>query len=219
MQSIAEISEVSTKTLYNLFGSRELLLLEAASERLADLGQSPSVAGSEPGIEQLLAFTVGTMAQFEEMPEFARAIISILVRAELDPNTAYERMGPVQRFAHKCLCEAAAQGELRDDIELEKLSYLIAANHWGTVLWWEKGLIPIEDLRTQIALSHCLTLTPLCMGKRQKQMQKKLDSLLAKTVKMAKGTARKPRSKASAKIQKDIRLVSNSNEASTTREE
>jgi len=178
MQSIAEVSEVSTKTLYNLFGSRELLLLEAASDRLTDLEHSPAVLDAEPGIPRLLAFTVGTMAQFEEMPKYARAVIAIVFRADMDKDTAYLNMGPVQRFAHASLVTAQSQDELCEDVDLLELSYVIAANVWGTVLLWEKGLLELEQLKHQIALSDCLTLTPICIGTRREEMQARLESLL-----------------------------------------
>ena len=138
MQSIAEISEVSTKTLYNLFGSRDLLLLEAATELLNYLEQSPVIMQSEEGIPRLLAFTEGAMRGFEQTPEYAKAIISLLVRAELDQTTVDARLGRVQRFAHSSLSCAAEQGELRAGLDLEELSYLIAGNQWGIALLWEK---------------------------------------------------------------------------------
>ena len=179
MQSIAEVSEVSTKTLYNLFGSRELLLLEAASELLADLEQSDFVRRSKPGIPRLLAYTAGSMKQFEEMPQYARVIISILLRADLDHETAYARLGPLKRFAHACLSIATEQRELRAGLDLDALSYLIAANQWGSVLLWEKGLLELGQLQTQVSLSHYLTLTPLCIGKRKVSMEAKLNELLS----------------------------------------
>jgi AcrR family transcriptional regulator len=195
MQSIAEVSEVSTKTLYNLFGSRELLLLEGASERLVDLEQNPTVIASEAGLPRLLSYTVGSMLQFEEMPGFARAIISILLGAELDPDTADQRLGVVQRFAHASLCIASEKGELRDGLDLVELSYLISANQWGAVLLWEKNLLQLEQLKTHISLSHYLTLTPLCQGKRKKVMQAQLEEILARMTETTSERTRKSQGK------------------------
>ncbi|MFK7977984.1 MAG: TetR/AcrR family transcriptional regulator [Halioglobus sp.] len=178
MQSIAEVSEVSTKTLYNLFGSRDLLLLEAASDRLVDLETSSELNSIEAGIPRLLAFTIGTMAQFEEMPKYARAVIAIVMRASMDEETAYQNLTPVQRFAHASLVIADKQGELRDGIDLLELSYVIAANLWGVVMLWEKGLLQLEQLKIQIALSHSLALTPLCVGERKVEMEARLEKLL-----------------------------------------
>lgn len=178
MQSIAQASDVSLKTLYNLFGTRELLLLEAAWELLDNLEISGPVQDAKPGIERLMAFTEGAIKGFEYTPEYARVIVSILLRAEPGHPTAYAQLGRVQQFAHVCLGVAVEQGELRDDLDLDVLSNLICANQWGVVLLWEKGMLGLAQLATQTSLSHHLTITPLCIGKRKQLMETKLQELL-----------------------------------------
>jgi TetR/AcrR family transcriptional regulator, cholesterol catabolism regulator len=178
MQSIAETSDVSTKTLYNLFGSRNSLLLEAASEGLVDLEQSDFVLNAEPGIPRLLAFTIGSMRQFKLMPDYARAVITILIREEFDSENAYVRMGVVQRFAQAALSTAAEQGELRAGLDLHKAAYHIAANQWGAVLLWQKRLLTLDQLEAHVELSHHLTLAPMCMGTRKQLLEAKLEELL-----------------------------------------
>ena len=200
MNSIAAVSYVSTKTLYNLFGSLDGLLLEAAAELLVDLEQSDFVQQSEAGIPRLLAFTIGSMKQFEAMPDYARAIISILVRAELEPAAAYARMGVVQRFAYAALGIAAEQGELRPGLDLHELSSLVAANQWGAVLLWEKGLLRLDQLAAHISLSHYLILTPACSGTRKRSMEAKLHELLIRSATGTRDVSGPPK--------KQVRLVS-----------
>ena len=178
MKSIAEASNVSTKTLYNLFDSRDSLLLETATERLDHFAQSGSVLDAEAGIPRLLAYTEGTMRGFDHTPQYARAIISLVLRVELDHSTDHSRLRRVQQMAFTSLCVAAEQGELHPGLDLLEVSYLIAANQWGIALLWERGLLTLEQLEAQAILSHYLTLTPLCRGKRKKLMKAKLSELL-----------------------------------------
>lgn len=178
MQSIAESSETSLKTLYNLYGSRDLLLLAAASDLLDDLEESIPVQNSEPGIPRLLVFTQGVMKGFGYTPEYAKVIVSILVRAEKDHPNANTQLGRVQKIAFEALCVASEQGELEPGLDLEEISCLLCANQWGIALLWEKGLLGLEQLEMQANLSHYLTLTPLCRGKRKKTMKAKLQTLL-----------------------------------------
>jgi AcrR family transcriptional regulator len=177
MQSVAEASDVSTKTLYNLFASLDLLLLDAASQHLVDLQKSSHVLDAEPGILRLVAYASASVQRFEKMPEYARTVISILIRAELDSDAAYARFGPIQRFAYSSLCIAAENNELRADLDLQALSYVFSANEWGAVLLWEKGLLTVEQLEPQIRLNNLLTLIPLCLGKRKKFFEKELAKL------------------------------------------
>jgi hypothetical protein len=43
---------------------------------------------------------------------------------------------------------------------------------------WEKGVLTIEELESQTRLGHYLILTPLCRGKRKKNMETRLRELL-----------------------------------------
>lgn len=178
MQSIAAASDVSPRTLYNQFGTLDLLLLDAAEQMLEELGDSGSVVREDAGIPQLLAFTAGTMRQFVEGPEYAHAVIAILLRADLAPDDAYERLGPVQRFAHRSLRIAQERGELRDDVDPQELSWLISSNEWGAVLQWEKGLLRVEQLEHLITLNNCMTLLPACRGARRRDLENRIKRLL-----------------------------------------
>lgn len=178
MQSIAEVSEVSTKTLYNLFGSLDMLLLDAASQHLVNLQESDQVLEADAGISRLLAYASSSVKRFELLPEYARAVISILIRADLDYESAHARFGPVQRFAYASLSTAAEQGELRPDLDLSAVSYLVAANEWGAVLMWEKGLLKVEQLERLIRLNNILTLVPLCLGDCKQALELELARLL-----------------------------------------
>ncbi len=179
MQGIAEASGVSTKTVYNLFGSLDSLLQAQALQRLDDLQESAPVLDAEPGIPRLLAFTEGSMRLFENRPVVGSAVITILLRAELDEDTARERFGPVQRFALESLGIAQEKGELLAEIDLAAVADVFAASEWGVVLLWEKGLLSVEQLRHQIRRSNYLTLIPLCVGERKTLLENELDSLLS----------------------------------------
>ena len=65
MGQIAELSDVSTKTLYNLFKSRNGLLLAAAAQTRADAQTSINVMSAPAGISRILELTRRTMDTFE----------------------------------------------------------------------------------------------------------------------------------------------------------
>jgi AcrR family transcriptional regulator len=178
MKNIAEAGGVSTKTLYNLFGSRDLLLLAAVAELLDDLETSEQMRGVEAGIPTLMTFTEHAMQAFEG-GEFARYFFHILLGAEPDHPDAQAQLGRIQRIAFKSLLVAAEKGELEPGLNLEQISYAIAANQWGAAVLWEKGMLELEELRTQTRLGHCLILATLCRGERKKQIQQECQRLLA----------------------------------------
>lgn len=178
MKGVAEAGGVSLKTLYNVFGNRDLLLRRVATEQLNGLHNSAPVLAAEPGIPQLLAYVEGSMKLFSLNPEFSSLTIQILLRAEDDRYSPDNQVNSVLELTHAALCYATEQGELRGAIDLEALSTLLCGQQWGLVLMWEKGLLPLVQLHTPLALSHCLTLIPLCQGQRKQWLEAQVQELL-----------------------------------------
>lgn len=172
MKDIADASGVATKTLYNLYGSRDLLLLEAASGILDALESSTQVQAAEPGIPRLLAYTRRAMDCFDMDGEFARFTISILLAGEADHPTVQHQLGLVQVLARECLEEADARGELLPGTSIEDVSCIIAASQWGVALLWEKGMMDLEQMKTHTLLSHLLTLVSVTRGRRREALEK-----------------------------------------------
>ena len=115
MTGIAEASQVSVKTLYNLFGSRDELLLQAAADTLVDLDQSQQIQLAQPGIPRLFAYVVSTMEDFIKAPRYAHAVISILAKADMEADLAEQHMGVVRRYAETSLAVAASHGDMLGD--------------------------------------------------------------------------------------------------------
>ncbi|MFL2501950.1 MAG: TetR/AcrR family transcriptional regulator [Luminiphilus sp.] len=70
MSRIAELSDVSTKTLYNLFGSRSGLLLAAAAQTRTNILESEPLANAPEGLSRIIELTKRTMANFRAAPDF-----------------------------------------------------------------------------------------------------------------------------------------------------
>ena len=75
MGQIAQLSDVSTKTLYNIFKSRNGLLLAAAGQTRAETQISESVLNAPAGVSRIIALTQRTMETFARSPEFMESAI------------------------------------------------------------------------------------------------------------------------------------------------
>ena len=75
MRVLAEASQVSVPTLYNLFGGREPLLLAAVEERFGAVLSLKLDGSDKPSIPSLLSFFEGMNAQLTESPRYARTMI------------------------------------------------------------------------------------------------------------------------------------------------
>ena len=187
MAQIAELSDVSTKTLYNLFKSRNGLLLAAAAQTRADTQNSANVMSAPAGISRILELTRRTMDTFEKSPEFMESAMSVVVGISAEDEAEHHRIGITQKWFHEALLVAESEDQLLPQTDCVQLSQLLAASQWGATLMWQKGLISLETLRRQAIIKHCLDLMPFCRMETRKWLDDLLGSLTTKSQKRASG--------------------------------
>ena len=187
MAQIAELSDVSTKTLYNLFKSRNGLLLAAAAQTRADTQNSANVMSAPAGISRILELTRRTMDTFEKSPEFMESAMSVVVGISAEDEAEHHRVGITQKWFHEALLVAESEDQLLPETDCMQLSQLLAASQWGVTLMWQKGLISLETLRRQAIIKHCLDLMPFCRMETRKWLDDLLGSLTTKSQKRASG--------------------------------
>ncbi len=187
MAQIAERSDVSTKTLYNLFKSRNGLLLAAAAQTRADTQDSANVMSAPAGISRILELTRRTMDTFERSPEFMESAMSVVVGISAEDEAEHHRVGSTQKWFHEALLVAESEDQLLPGTDCLQLSQLLSASQWGVTLMWQKGLISTDTLQRQAIIKHCLDLMPFCRMETRKWLDDLLGSLTTTTQKRAKG--------------------------------
>ena len=187
MAQIAELSDVSTKTLYNLFKSRNGLLLAAAAQTRADTQSSADVMSAPAGISRILELTRRTLDTFERSPEFMESAMSVVVGISAEDEAEHHRVGMTQKWFHEALLVAESEDQLLPETDCMQLSQLLAASQWGVTLMWQKGLISMETLRRQATIKHCLDLMPFCRMETRKWLNDLLASMTDSTLNGACG--------------------------------
>ena len=162
MAQIAELSDVSTKTLYNLFKNRNGLLLAAAAQTRTDTQNSTNVMNASEGIYRILELTQRTMDNFERSPEFMNSAMSVVVGISAEEEAEHHRVGITQQWFYEMLLVAESEEQLWPGTDCILLSQILAASQWGVTLMWQKGLISLETLKRQAIIKHCIDLMPFC---------------------------------------------------------
>ena len=171
MDQIAEASGVSTKTLYNLFQSRNGLLLAAGARTREGNESNPSVLSAQAGIPRIIALTRRAMDTFKDSPEFMESAVSLVVGITAEEEAIFKRVGRTQQWFYEQLLIAESDGDLLPGTDCLQLSQLLAASQWGCTLLWQKGLISLAELREQALLKHCLDMTPYCTPQRKRWLE------------------------------------------------
>jgi AcrR family transcriptional regulator len=174
MAQLASASEVSTKTLYNLYGSKDELLLSAVAELMGNLEQLPQVVDAPPGLPSLLAFTEVICDQVVATPRYAEVMARSLFQADRDHRLVDILLRNTQRVTLRALQAARVADQLNSDVDLPVLAKLLAAHQWGVVLLWSKNLISLAEFKSRAIQSQLLSLIPVCRGQQQRVLQARL---------------------------------------------
>lgn len=188
MAQIAELSDVSTKTLYNLFKNRNGLLLAAAEKIRTETQNSMSVISVPNGVSRIIELTRQTMDTFARSPAFMDSAMSVVVSISAEEEAEYNRIGNTQKWFYEALLVAESERELIVGTDCLLLSQLLAASQWGVTLMWQKKLISLAMLRRQAMLKHCLDLIPFCRPGTAAWLNKLLVSTMEEASKAAEKT-------------------------------
>ena len=178
MGQIAALSDVSTKTLYNLFSNRTTLFLAAAARTRSNVEASLPEVSTGGGIQRIIELTRRSMAIFKQSPEFMKSTVSVVLGISAEEEAEHDRIGRTEKSFYTSLQAAKAHGDLIPEADCAQLAQLLTASQWGTVLLWQKDLISVATLEKHAIVKHCSDLIPFCvMGKK-----KWLEALLFETL-------------------------------------
>jgi len=154
MRELAVEADVSTATLYNLFNSKDELILAASEALLAGIAQKVEGRGLQRLIHQLEA----TADVIISNPNYADAMGRMLFAAEASAPVVKMLMDDSRRVYEALLQQMEAEGELIDIVDIDKLARNLAGAIWSVNLLWMKGFIALHDFRQEYVgmLISCL---------------------------------------------------------------
>lgn len=145
MRELAVEADVSTATLYNLFNSKDELIL-AASEALL-VGIAEQVEGR--GVQRLINQLEATADVIISHPNYADAMGRMLFAAEASAPVVKMMIDNSRRGYETVLRQMQADGELVDGVYIDKLARNLAGVIWSVNLLWMKGFIALHDFREE----------------------------------------------------------------------
>jgi AcrR family transcriptional regulator len=178
MSQVADRAEVSPTTLYNLYNTKDELLLEALRELLVisyqRVGEMSDVG---PGWKYLLnLMEYGATLRAAE-PAYAEAITDALLRAvQGDALTELLLHSVRQDFLHS-LTKMAERGELRKEVDVEQMSTMLLGNYWSTFLLINKGLEEISRMRFSLVINMLSALIAASQGAAREEMESALATI------------------------------------------
>jgi AcrR family transcriptional regulator len=173
-RELAARAEVSATTLFNLYNTKEELLLAALREQLGGMNTELDEVQPAFGWERIVSFHDVIASQAERTPAYAKAIVHALLQAA--PGDALVRIliGNFQQEILQSLRNMKDKKQLNGGASPEDLAATLVGTFWGTQMLWDKGLVDNARLR-RMSLVNCMSiLAPAARGQAKKALEQRL---------------------------------------------
>ncbi len=173
MQRLAEAAKVSTKTLYNLYGSKDELLISAVENLLEELLLEVKQLDAREGVESLITLLEVSSQHLAKTPHYSEVMARALFQAEKGHRLITTLLGHTREPALAAFAYSKEQGELDAETDIVELAELLTSHQWGLILTWSKGMISTRQLGKLALRSQLTTLYPISRGRLKKWIKKK----------------------------------------------
>ncbi len=174
MRDVALLADVSPTTLYNLYNTKDELLLEALRESIAEGWAQAAREVPELGFERLLAQMRASAQQTLEAPAYAKAICRALFRAGPDDQIVATLVIGIRHAVIAALEEMVRRRELRPKIDVGTLATRLVGVFWANFFLWTTGVLDVEDLEDELRTAYLTTLLPVTCGSAHRRIQQLL---------------------------------------------
>jgi AcrR family transcriptional regulator len=170
MRDLAVVAEVSTSTLYNLYQSKDTLILAALEDVLAGLNDVVISSGAI-GLDKTIVRIEGLADQIVATPQYAEAMGRMLFNADQPDPIVKALMSAALALHTEELLEMKVAGELRDGVDEKFLARSMASTGWSVVLLWMKGYAALHDFRQEYIRNSLATLLPWVTAESEQKLR------------------------------------------------
>jgi len=173
MREVAKQANVSPSTLYDIYQSKEHLILYALEEKLHDLAVEESPY--EPGLERFVHRLESIAEFFENDAETAFSITQLFLRASADSPANEILLANAIEARKLSLLEMLEKKQLRPEIDVGFYSRALVSVTWGTAIMFARDFISIGDFQSELIRSSISLLLPVSTETSLRRMSEIID--------------------------------------------
>jgi len=169
MKLLAQRAGVSVVTPYNLFGSKQDVMLAVIDEDVASFQQRLAKTRHRNELEALFRAVTLAKQVYAAEPNFYR---SVLLAVYNSGGREFRAMfsGPRRAFWQDLVGRAIAAGFIRRDVEAAPLTLHLAHVFASVLLNWVLGDITLDEMEAQIQYGFALSLMGVSTAKSREQI-------------------------------------------------
>lgn len=160
MRNLAQRAGVVPGTLYNLYGSKDELIL-AALEDMLDEVAGRAFAESEAGIDRIIALRERAGDAIVDNPAYAEAMGRALFHSAADHPLKVLLYDRTVDFIVEQLRSGQQNGEIDKAAKIELYARHSAAQAWGVIMAWVMGVFTLDEVRREYLRAQVYVLLPI----------------------------------------------------------
>lgn len=157
IRSLADKAGVAPGTLYNLYNSKDELILAAVQELLSSLGETVREQSTR-GLDRLITKQAVNGATVRENPEYAEAMTRALIGTQRNDKLRNLLYTSTIEHDERHLQIAIEQGHLRPGTDVQLLARHLQAQSWGITVAWVMDTVALDNIAEETIRSVTLTL-------------------------------------------------------------
>lgn len=176
MRQIASRAGVSIATAYNLFGSKQAVVLAVLEDRQNFQQQFARLKAENP-IELVFATHELAVSYYSQDPEFYRPLWRALLDSSGKSDASIvppERQAQTRAAWRKVLLQAQGEGYLDKDESIEWLEHSLTHSATGAMLSWATEALSTEALLPSAGLSYAYILSTAATPKGHPTLKRRI---------------------------------------------
>lgn len=157
MRALADAAGVSIATPYNLFGSKQAILIAMLDLDLADY-QAALAQLKADGTDVMFEAITLVVRLFDDEPDFYRNVLAA-VALNGGPELRHMINGPRYVLWKKLLKQATDAGALRDDVDADAFTITLRQIIGSNIQEWALGNLSLEEMDARSRYGVALLLT------------------------------------------------------------
>jgi len=157
MRRLAQQAQVSTRTLYNLYGAKEDILFALMCEAMASIDEIFQAGSESDPLGRSRAVTTRSVDRLCEREDLYR---NLLRTAEIDPGRAREPllMAKMRSMHEAAIQEAVRVGQLEPGFSPRVLAHHVVLSYGQGVRLWAHGVFDQSALRAHVLYKWAIQL-------------------------------------------------------------
>jgi AcrR family transcriptional regulator len=176
LKAIARSAELSVATLYNLFGSKEGILVALLVSSIESFRQRSPGSSFAAGRRQIDSLSTVAIDEFASDEFFYRELIKSLRQMESRVHLS-GLVGLCLDLGEPIVNRMVAAGDLTEVVSPRVLSHHLFMVFVHAVQLWSSGITTSEQFRIQVAHSQCLLLAGVAKGSFRDKLHARLREL------------------------------------------